>query len=120
MEQSKIDSFIAMNASKLPQYKLGLIKEVLAKVDEEKAAAVLYQDFQDPSTLLIISILCGTLGIDRFMTGEVGLGVLKLLTCGGCYIWWLIDMVNAQERAREYNYKKLVNALMMQGVTGLY
>lgn len=35
----------------------------------------------------------GSLGIDRFMRGQVGLGVLKLVTCGGCGVWALIDWV---------------------------
>lgn len=42
---------------------------------------------------LILSILFGTLGVDRFMMGQVGLGILKLITAGGCGIWWLIDVI---------------------------
>lgn len=42
---------------------------------------------------LIVSILIGSLGVDRFMMGQVGLGILKLITIGGCGIWWLIDVV---------------------------
>lgn len=42
---------------------------------------------------LVVSILVGTLGIDRFMMGHVGLGILKLLTLGGCGIWWLVDVI---------------------------
>ena len=37
--------------------------------------------------------LLGCLGIDRFMRGQVGLGVLKLLTAGGCGVWALIDLI---------------------------
>lgn len=42
---------------------------------------------------LILSGLIGTLGIDRFYLGQVGLGVLKLITCGGFGVWWLIDFI---------------------------
>lgn len=45
------------------------------------------------TVMLIISIFVGSLGVDRFMMGQVGLGVLKLLTAGGCGIWWLIDVI---------------------------
>lgn len=42
---------------------------------------------------LILSIFFGSLGVDRFMMGHIGLGILKLVTFGGFGIWWLIDVI---------------------------
>ena len=42
---------------------------------------------------LLLSILVGSLGVDRFYMGYVGLGILKLITLGGFGIWWLIDLI---------------------------
>lgn len=42
---------------------------------------------------LVLSIVVGQLGVDRFYLGYVGLGILKLITFGGCGIWWLIDVI---------------------------
>ncbi|WP_296648102.1 NINE protein [Rhodoluna sp.] len=42
---------------------------------------------------LLLSIFLGTLGVDRFYTGHIGLGVGKLLTFGGFGIWALIDII---------------------------
>ena len=43
-----------------------------------------------------------------FLLGDTGLGVLKLLTCGGCGIWWLIDLFTVQKKTRQYNYQKFI------------
>lgn len=42
---------------------------------------------------LLLSILLGVLGIDRFYMGYIGTGILKLITLGGLGIWWLIDLI---------------------------
>lgn len=47
---------------------------------------------KNKTTTLILSILLGELGIDRFYLGYTGLGILKLITGGGLGIWWLIDI----------------------------
>ncbi len=44
-------------------------------------------------TTVLISFFAGSLGIDRFYLGYTGLGIAKLLTCGGLGIWAIIDFV---------------------------
>jgi TM2 domain-containing membrane protein YozV len=42
---------------------------------------------------LLFSLLWGSIALDRFYLGYTGLGTLKLLTLGGCGVWWLLDVV---------------------------
>jgi TM2 domain-containing membrane protein YozV len=111
MEQSKVDMFVSANSKNFPAEKLMLIKSTLEGLDESKLTAIQAIPYKNPTTILILAIFFGGLGIDRFMLGDAGLGVVKLITCGGLGIWALIDWFTATSRAREYNYKKFSEAI---------
>jgi TM2 domain-containing membrane protein YozV len=44
----------------------------------------------------------GYLGVDRFMRGQIGIGILKLITAGFGGIWLLIDWVIALSKLGQY------------------
>lgn len=54
---------------------------------------------------LIMSIFFGFLGVDRFMMGQIGIGILKLITFGGYGVWWLIDLILIA--SKEYQFKNV-------------
>ena len=77
-------------------------------MSEDKQAALAMAEFKDPTISLIISLLGGGLGIDRFYIGDTGLGIAKLLTCGGLGIWSIIDWFLIMGAVREKNFQKLL------------
>lgn len=58
---------------------------------------------KNPNTALILGIILGHLGIDRFYVGHTGLGILKLLTLGGVLVWMIIDWFIIKNAARRQN-----------------
>ena len=42
---------------------------------------------------LVLSVIVGTLGVDRFYLGKIGTGILKLITFGGLGVWTIIDII---------------------------
>jgi TM2 domain-containing membrane protein YozV len=111
MDQSKIDMFLAANGKKFNPSQLEQIKDLLRNADDNKFQMALALDIKDPTTMLLISLFAGPLGIDRFMLGETGLGVAKLLTGGGCGIWTIIDWFTIQDKTKDYNFQLFIQAL---------
>jgi TM2 domain-containing membrane protein YozV len=108
MQQDRADMFIMTNAKYLPTEKIYMIKERLLAQDESKMSIIYSVELKDPMTILIFSILLGSLGVDRFLLGDIGLGIIKLITLGGCGIWTIIDWFIIQNRTRERNFNALI------------
>ena len=48
---------------------------------------------KDQATAFLLAAFLGTLGADRFYLGQTGLGLAKLLTGGGCGLWYVYDYI---------------------------
>lgn len=100
--------YIMSNQKYFPAEKIVYLKEKLMAMDESKFALLSSIEFKDPTTILIISLFLGTLGIDRFMVKDTGLGILKLLTGGLCGILTIIDWFTIQKKAKEVNFNQVM------------
>ena len=109
--EEKVKVWLVNNASKLPEAQLHIIREKLMVMSDAEFDRIAYVQLTDPTLMLIISIFFGMLGVDRFALGDIGLGVGKLLTCGGIYIWWLVDLFHIMDATKEKNMHKLNTAL---------
>ena len=108
MESKQIDQLLMVNASKLPPEGVALLRERLMNVDDPVSAQVAFSQLKDPTIALILSILVGAYGIDRFYIGDIGLGMLKLITCGGALAWFIIDIFLIMDTTRHKNLETLL------------
>ena len=111
MEAQKVDMFIITNAKFFESHQVNVIRERLVALDDSKWAMISTIQFKDPTTALIISIFGGHYGIDRFYIGDTGLGIAKLLTCGGFVVWTIVDWFLIQGLTREKNMEAFHNYL---------
>ncbi len=107
IDKQKIDFFIMSNKDNFPADKLPVIQQALARLDEGTFNNLSMMQFKSPMTALLLSIFCGSLGVDRFYIGDTGMGIGKLLTAGGCGIWAIIDWFMIQGATREKNFEQI-------------
>ena len=108
MDAQKVHMFIMMHSKELPSAKLPYIRQQLMMVDESKWGLISTIQFKDPTISIILSLCLGWLGIDRFYIGDIGLGIGKLLTSGGCGVWALVDWFLIMDATREKNFQQLI------------
>lgn len=111
MKEQEVNMFIMANKDSLPEENLSHLRNKLLSMNEDQWANISTVTFKSPTTMLIISIFLGGIGVDRFMLGQAGAGIGKLLTGGGCGIWWLIDLFNIGKATKKYNWQKLAKWL---------
>ncbi|MCL2403301.1 MAG: TM2 domain-containing protein [Coriobacteriia bacterium] len=111
MDANKVDMWLLSNSKYFEADKMSYIRERLIALPEDRIAMLYSAKLQDPTTVLIVSLFLGQFGVDRFMLGDIGLGIGKLLTYGGCLVWWFIDLFFIMGRTREVNFQRLMTAL---------
>lgn len=65
----------------------------------------------NPSMALFLSIFLGCLGFDRFYIQDYIIGIAKLVTGGGCGLWWLIDIFIIKKATRQRNLHNVLKAI---------
>jgi TM2 domain-containing membrane protein YozV len=93
------------------------IQNMIKELDDNKAQqfALLYNARRKDPQLILLTTLLGFIiiaGVQRFITGQIGMGLLYLFTGGLCLIGTIVDLVNYKKLAFEYNFK-VANEVMM-------
>lgn len=89
-----------------------LIKDM--SEEEQRNFVMMYQNKRRDTTLILITTIIGFFGfagIQRFLTDQIGMGILYFFTGGFCFIGTIVDLVNHKSLAFEYNQKMAYETL---------
>lgn len=103
MDKQKIDLYLTTNAKYFEPSAIPIIRGKLEKATDDSFLTLQACELRDPTTMLLISIFLGSFGVDRFMLGDTGMGILKLLTCGCCGILTIIDWFTIGQKTKQKN-----------------
>ena len=104
-----VDLFLATNANKFPPEQMAMVRQHFESLDESRQQMAMSLPYKDPTIALVISLFVGVLGVDRFYLGDIGMGVGKLLTAGGCGIWSIVDWFLIMGAAKKKNMEQLMS-----------
>lgn len=108
-----IINFLNENKKCFHAYDLQLLGETLSGLSRAELLALDNIDIKDPVVSVALSVFAGALGADRFYLGDIGLGIAKLVTCGGLGLWWLIDIFVISSRTKYKNAKEVTSNLAL-------
>jgi len=78
MDKLKIDQWVMQNHDKFTPIQMQQIRTELELIDDDKYLLLQCVELKDPTIMLIISAVAGYMGVDRFMFGEIAMGILKI------------------------------------------
>lgn len=112
MDAQRVDMFLMTKGKYFESHTIPILRDRLLELDDSKFVQLQAMNLKDPVIILIVSLVAGSFGIDRFLLGDTGLGIAKLLTCGGLGIWTIVDWFIIMGKAREKNHETMMQALV--------
>ncbi len=85
-------------------------------VDQLEQFCFIYRSKRkDPQLILVLCLLglVGVAGVQRFLIGHIGMGILYFFTGGLCLVGTIVDAINHKELTMEYNAKMITETLSM-------
>jgi len=136
---NKSDIWLMQNGKYLPRDASFNLQDKIEKLPEDKAKRLFMCDLINPVTMLLFCIFLNSLSIDRFMIGQIGKGILRIvmwilfgisyvltfvfldsgsdgfiITIGFmivAMIYSIIEMATCLSRTREYNLKLVMKTI---------
>lgn len=95
---------------------LAYLQQATARLDDNQLSlfASIYRTRRKDPQLILITCLIGLVGfsgIHRFLTDQIGMGILYLLTGGLCLIGTIVDAINYKTLTLKYNERMMEETL---------
>jgi serine/threonine protein kinase len=105
--EQELNLFFITKQDYFPKELVHFMKEDLVSVNNNIYHAISSFEYKNPNTMFWAAFPGGIFGIDRFLLGETGLGILKLVFGVVTYgIWVIVDCFTIKKRTRKYNYER--------------
>lgn len=111
MDKNKVDRYFAANAKFFPNDKIALVRDKMEHCDDSRELMINSVKLKNATGVIIAGVFGGYFGVDRFMVGDIGLGLLKLFTFGVAGIMWIADWFVLPKKIKEMNYNKIMQIL---------
>lgn len=109
MTEENVRQVLTSVSGKIPEEKQIFLRNKLASLPDERVDEILCLSLYNPTHILLFSIFFGSLGVDRFVIGDIGVGIGKLLLSWlTAFLWPLIDIFVCYKKAKEKNFNKIM------------
>lgn len=134
VRKQRVQRFMMFNKQYLPKdyFKQENMESCLLRVSDNALDIVERTDLRNPMLMIVLSFFLGSLGIDRFIIGDAGVGIIKLalfvvglllvftvpvvgmipvvgvILLSLAWIVWFIDLFLISNATRNSNYRKVM------------
>jgi len=101
---------LLLNLQGISEVEYSYLEQILRDMTDEQVHAfiLIYKGKRKtPQEILLFTLLGFVViaGVQRFVIGQIAMGILYLLTAGLCFIGTIVDLINHKTLAEEYNQK---------------
>ena len=108
MDAQKVDIYMMTAGKNLPAECVPAVREKLLAMDDNKFLVVQSTEMKSPMVAFWLNFFLGGFGAEYFYLGKTGLGIVKLITCGGLGFWSLINLFTIMGSTKKVNYENLL------------
>jgi len=92
---------------------LGQMTAGLSETQKRSFTAIYAGRRRDPQDIMLVTLLgfVGIAGVQRFLAGQIAMGLIYFFTAGFCFIGTIVDLINHKTLANEFNQKMAYESL---------